>query len=158
MEQAQMEIGIGTAILEASFDDYGHLLTFCCVKILWEHLWQHTISLRCPEQALPKLQREGDFFIMERLVQLGGLSYDDKIRFNRCHLAYGAMTIADVITRDGTKVTRHALYLSHLSRASSKWDWPNERPCNKDILRWRNGLKRLTSKNLSLPFSLRLEC
>jgi hypothetical protein len=67
------------------------------------------------------------------------------------------MTIADIITGDGTKVTRHAMDLSRLSRASSKWDWPNERPCNKDILRWRNGLKHLTSENLSLPFSLRLE-
>jgi hypothetical protein len=44
LEQAQMEIGIGTPILEASFEDYGHLLTFCWVKILWEHLWQNTIS------------------------------------------------------------------------------------------------------------------
>jgi hypothetical protein len=39
LEQAQMEIGIGTPILEASFEDYGHRLTFCWVKILWEHLW-----------------------------------------------------------------------------------------------------------------------
>ena len=67
------------------------------------------------------------------------------------------MTIADVITGDGTKVTKHALDLSCLSRASSKWDWPNECPCNKDILRWRTGLKRLTSENLSFPFSLRLD-
>jgi hypothetical protein len=61
LKQAQMEIGIVTPIFVASFDDYGHLLTFCWVKILWEFLWQHTISLRCPEQVLPKLQREGDF-------------------------------------------------------------------------------------------------
>jgi hypothetical protein len=94
---------------------------------------------------------------MEQLIQLGGLSYDDEICFNHCRLAYRAMTILDVITGDGTKVTRHALDLSCLSRASSKWDWPNECPCNKDILRWHTGLKRLTSENLSLPFSLRLE-
>jgi hypothetical protein len=67
------------------------------------------------------------------------------------------MTIVDVITGDGTKVTRHALDLSHLSRASSKWDWPNECPCNKDILCWHTGLKHLTSETLSLTFSLRLE-
>jgi hypothetical protein len=85
---------------------------------------------------------------MEQLVQLGGLSYDDEIRFNRCHLTYRAMTIADVIMGMAPKL--HALYLSCLSRASSKWDWPNEHPCNKDILCWCTELKRLTSKNLSL--------
>ncbi len=68
---------------------------------------------------------------MEWLVQLGGLSYDDKIHFNCCRLAYRAMTITDVINRDGTKVTRHALDLSHLSRALSKWDWPNEHAATK---------------------------
>jgi hypothetical protein len=57
LEQAQMEIGIGTPILEASFDDYGHLLTICWVKILWEYLWQHTISLQCPEQVLNRFCR-----------------------------------------------------------------------------------------------------
>jgi hypothetical protein len=35
LEQVQMEIGISTLILEASFEDSGHLLTFCWVKILW---------------------------------------------------------------------------------------------------------------------------
>jgi hypothetical protein len=56
LEQAQMEVGISTPILEASFDDYGHLLTFCWIKILWEHLWKNNISLRNSEQVLPKLQ------------------------------------------------------------------------------------------------------
>jgi hypothetical protein len=62
LEQAQMEIGIGTPILEASFDDYSHLLTFCWVKILWEHLWQHTISLRCPEQVIAETATRRGFF------------------------------------------------------------------------------------------------
>jgi hypothetical protein len=29
-----MEVGISTPILEMSFEDYGHLLTFCWIKIL----------------------------------------------------------------------------------------------------------------------------
>ncbi len=100
---------------------------------------------------------KGIFLIMEWLVQVGSLSYNDKICFNHCHLAYRAMTITDVIMGDGTKVTKHALDLSCLSQALSKWDWPNECPCNKDILHWHNSLKCLTSENLSFPFSLQLE-
>jgi hypothetical protein len=82
------------------------------------------------------------FFIMEHLVWLGSFSDEDEIHFNHCHLAYRAMTIVDVIIGDG----KHALDLSHLSRASSKWDWPNECPYNTDILCLHTGLKWITSK------------
>jgi hypothetical protein len=126
-----MEVGISSPIQEASFEDYRHLLTFCWIKILWEHLWK--ILLCNSEQVLPKLQREGDFFIMERLILSGGLTAEQEIRFNRCRLSYQAMTLADIMMGDGSKVTKHALEVSPLSRASSKWDWPNERPCNRDI-------------------------
>jgi hypothetical protein len=65
LEQAQLEIGIDTPIFQANYDDYGFLLTYCWVKVLWEQLWIHNIILLNPDQVLPKLQREGDFFIME---------------------------------------------------------------------------------------------
>ncbi len=152
-----MEVGISTPILEVSFVDYGHLLTFCWIKVLWEHLWKNNISLHNSEQVLPQLQREGDFFIMERLILSDGLMADQEIHFNHCHLSYQAMTIADVMMGNGSKVTKHAFEVSHLSQASSKWDWPNEHPCNWDTFCWRKALQLITSENLSLPFSLHLE-
>jgi hypothetical protein len=60
-ELAQLEVGIGTPILESSYNDFWGLLTFCWIKVLWENLWIHKVSFRDPEQILPKLQREGDF-------------------------------------------------------------------------------------------------
>jgi hypothetical protein len=150
-------MGISSSILEASFEDYGHLLTFCWIKILWEHLWKSNLLLCNSEQVLPpKLQREGDLFIMERLILLGGLTADQEIRFNCCRLSYQAMTLADIMMGDGSKVTKHALEVSRLSRASSKWDWPNERPCNRDIRCWCKGLCLITSENWGLPFSMHL--
>jgi hypothetical protein len=106
-----MEVGISTPILEASFEDYGHLLTFCWIKILWEHLWKNNISL-CNSEQVPKLQQEGDFFIMERLILSGGLTAVQEIRFNLCCLPYRAMTLADIMMGDGSKVTKHALEVS----------------------------------------------
>jgi hypothetical protein len=41
LEQAQLEVGIGSPLLEANYDDYGFLLTFCWVKVLWQFLWMH---------------------------------------------------------------------------------------------------------------------
>jgi hypothetical protein len=72
LEQAQLEVGIGTPILEADYEQYGFLLTFCWIKVLWKRLWEYDIVLHQPEaeKVLPKLQREGDFFIMERIVTI----------------------------------------------------------------------------------------
>jgi len=136
LEQAQLEVGIGTPILEASYDDYGFLLTFCWVKVLWEFLWLHRVTLYNPEQILPKLQRQGDFFIMECIVASRGFSEGDLIRINRCRMAFQAITAADVLTGDGIKVTQNAIVLRRLSRPSSIWEWPNEHPSNKDVARF----------------------
>jgi hypothetical protein len=109
-------------------------LTFCWVKeVLWEFLWKHDVKLHNPDQVLPKPQRQGDFFIMEHIVTSQGFLMDDMIRINRCPMAFRAMTVPDVLTGDGTKVTKNAKDLRRLSWPSSSWDWPNERPSNKDI-------------------------
>ena len=158
LEQAQLEVGIGTPILEADYEQYGFLLTFCWIKVLWKRLWEYDIVLHQPEaeKVLPKLQREGDFFIMERIVQSQGFTEEAMIRMNRCRLAFRALTIADVLSGDGTKVTQEAKSIQRLNRPPSLWDWPNERPCSRDISKWKLGLKRITSQNFSLPFDIKL--
>jgi hypothetical protein len=110
LEQAQLEVGIGTPILEADYEQYGFLLTFCWIKVLWKRLWEYDIVLHQPEakKVLPKLQREGDFFIMERIVQSQGFTEEAMIRMNRCQLAFHALTIADILSGDGTKLTQEA--------------------------------------------------
>jgi hypothetical protein len=78
---------------------------------------------------------------MEHIVTSQGFSMDDMIRINHCRMAFRAMTVVDVLTRDGTKVTKNAKDLRQLSRPSSSWDWRNERPSNKDVSRWKLGLQ-----------------
>jgi hypothetical protein len=56
LQQAQMEVAISTPLLESSFKNYRHMLTFCWIKILWKYLWKNNISLQNSEQVLPKLQ------------------------------------------------------------------------------------------------------
>jgi hypothetical protein len=81
---------------------------FCWVKVLWEFLWKHDVKLHNPDQVLPKPQRLGDFFIMEHIVTSQGFLTDDMIRINCCQMAFRAMTVTDVLTGDGTKVTKNA--------------------------------------------------
>jgi hypothetical protein len=157
LEQAQLEVGISTPILEASFDNYGCLLTPSWVKKLWEHIWKHNVSLQCPNQALPKLQREGDAFIMENWVESWIFSDEKLVCFNRFRLAYRAMTLADVIPGNGLRVTHDAMSLNLEECPDSKWNWLNKGPCNKDLTRWKEGLQCTTAKGYQLPFVLCLE-
>jgi hypothetical protein len=99
-------------ILEASFDDYGHLLTFCWIKILGNTRGQTTFLFKSQNKSCQNYN-EKEIFIMERLIISGSLTVDNEIHFSHCCLAYQeAMTIADVIMGDKSKVTKHALELS----------------------------------------------
>jgi hypothetical protein len=48
---------------------------------------------------------------MEHIVASQGFSEEDMIRINCCRLAFRAMTAADILTRDGIKVTKNAIDL-----------------------------------------------
>jgi hypothetical protein len=43
LEQGQLEVGISTPFLEASFESYGFLLTDIWWKTVWEFVWKHGI-------------------------------------------------------------------------------------------------------------------
>jgi hypothetical protein len=70
-------------------------------------LQHHSMSTR-GQNVLPELQHEGNFFIMEKIVLSKGFSEDEMIHMNHCQLAFQAMTIANVLTGDSTKVTNEA--------------------------------------------------
>jgi hypothetical protein len=65
LEQAQLEVGIGTPFLSTPFAQYGFLLTDCLWSSIWSFISSHHISLSYADQVLPKPQRERDQFIME---------------------------------------------------------------------------------------------
>jgi hypothetical protein len=73
------------------------------VKLLWEFLWMHNVTLCNPDQILPKLQWQGDFFIMEYIVASQGFSEEDMIWRNRCCMAFRVMTAANVLTGGGIR-------------------------------------------------------
>ena len=86
MEQAQLEVSIGTPLLQVPFDQYGMLCTQCWVKGLWQFASEHCILLENPTYRTPPLQCEGDEYIMECLVLMDYYGNADLIRINRCRI------------------------------------------------------------------------
>ena len=71
LETAQLEVGIGRSIFQLEFDKYGHLLTECWVKHLWEFSQSNNIMIIDRLTAFPTPQREHDVFLMEVLSYEG---------------------------------------------------------------------------------------
>ena len=86
LEQAQLEVGIGTPILLAPFDRFGCLLTDCWTKGIWEFASKYDIALLVDEYMLLALQRVGNKFIMEKLIRIGNFMQAELIRFNWCRI------------------------------------------------------------------------
>ena len=53
LEQAQLEVGIGTSFLSEPFETYGFLLTDCLWATIWAFISAHNISLSYGNQILP---------------------------------------------------------------------------------------------------------
>ena len=75
LEQAQLEIGTSTPLLQAPFAVFGCLLTKnTWIGSVWQFVSKRGIEMRSESLTLPKCQREGDYFLMDCLTALGVFS------------------------------------------------------------------------------------
>ena len=159
MEHAQLEVGIGTPLLQAPFDQYGMLCTQCWVKGLWQFASEHHILLENPTYHTPLLQCKGNEYIMECLVLMDYYGNADLICINRCQIRKQVLTMSDIICGIGVYLHHDAHTFIPMLQHPSKYDWANEwQPSHSDWNLWRAALKILTSQNLLLPFFDRLSC
>jgi hypothetical protein len=126
LEQGQLEVGISTPFLEASFESYGFLLTDIWWTTVWEFVSKHGIQLNYPNQHLPKLQRHGDAFITDLLCTHAELSQTELQSCNCCRLALQVITMADIVNGAGSHITDDAATLQPIGSRLSQCIWPRE--------------------------------
>jgi hypothetical protein len=88
-------------ILESSFDTYGLLLTNCWFKSLWRFVSKEEIVLKKEDPVTLPLQREGDEFVMEKLIRICDWTDLEIIKFNRCQIKMQVLTMANIIHGNG---------------------------------------------------------
>ena len=152
MEQAQLEVSIGTPLLQVPFDQYSMLCTQCWVKGLWQFASEHCILLENPTYHTSPLQCIGNEYIMECLVLMDYYGNADLIHINHCQIRKQVLTMSDIIYSNGVYLHCDAHTFIHTLQPPNKYDWANEQPSHSDWNLWRAALKILTSQNLSLPF------
>ena len=105
LEQAQLEIGFGTQLFAVDYAQFGHLVTDCWIKSVWEFVSRAGIQLSGYDIPIPPLQREHDQYIMEWLLERSpGLSASDLRSINRCRLFLQASSLTDIVSGDGTYI------------------------------------------------------
>jgi len=124
LEQAQLEVGIGVPLLEASFKQYGFLCTDCWIKVLWWFVSTYNILLTDRNYKMPPLQQVGDEFIMEKLVMSECFNEEALVQINQCRIKRQVLTMADIIAGDGVHLQRDThVYMHPLGITMSQYDW-----------------------------------
>ena len=77
---------------------------------------------------------------MELVANTEAFTDTEMLQINRCHLFFRALTLANVITSDGAKITQVALSLDRSSLPQSQYDFANEWPCQADRNVWKRAL------------------
>jgi len=140
LEQAQLEVGLGTPFLELDFEQFSLLLTPCWLRSVWEFLSYAGISLRSSERT-PSLQLQwvGDQYLMDIAFSDPHWSRSDLLTINRCCLALHCITLADVATGDGCYLRSFSFPPSALP---SSYIWPKESPSWADWHLWEKFLSQ----------------
>lgn len=142
LEAANLELGSGKHLFELDYSTWAFLLTDCWMKNLWEFCDKNDISLR-GQYAKPNLPRQHDEFIMEALLSRYRdiFSRSEILAINRCRLYMQVVSLSDIATGDGTRITKKAYRGISDSFRSSKWRWAVQiNPTPREWKLWRQAL------------------
>ena len=102
LEHLQLELGSGAPFFQDDYEIWSDLATNCWLKHVWKFLQEQALRV---EHTVPvlKTQTAQDAFLMPLFVQHGFSNNDLRI-LNHCRCYLHALTVADVLVVDGSKV------------------------------------------------------
>jgi hypothetical protein len=148
-DQAQLEIGRSTPLLQEDFDTWVFLLT----PSLWDFCWEFQIMLEAHHLHAPEIQCDNDIFLMELLEQrfnFTGTVPEQQNQWralNCCRLSLQVLFLSNIASGDGTRIRRDYFhYQGKRARLlSSKWQWPLQKPTKLDWDLWHDVMHQLSS-------------
>jgi len=132
LEYLQLEIRIGTPVLQSDFTEWGHLATSCWLKHLWSFVSLAQLQLIPNQPKTFPLQCKGDACIMDRVWALHPTPHQ-LATFNHCCMAH----------RGPLAMALHPFPLAHL--ATSSWSWPRAAMAKDNWLTWQHFLPWLAT-------------
>jgi len=141
MELFLIELGLSHQPFSLSYSLYGHLVTDCWLKTIWEKTDKFNIKLTVGNISFP-FPKRNDKWLLAELLRVG-YSGDELGRLNRVRLHMQVTFLSDVLCAKGKSLDR-----KYLSRRGDGEQWstlpfPAEKPPEKDMKLWREALFKI---------------
>ena len=143
----QLSVGVSYPVLKHTQSNLPHMETKW-ITSLRNFLATIDVGILLDNPGIPPLQRQGDSFIMDHIINDGSFTAAEIRRLNYCRLYLQAVTVSD-LTKTTGDVLDNSKLTGHPSLQSSKSNWiaiHQERPSEKEWSLWRKA-NRLWSRD-----------
>ena len=154
LETFHLSMGVHTPIFMLEYEKFHFLLEHCWMKDIWCISSKYNIQIR-GTYTTPKLQRDGDFSIMERLVRSNQFTQNELLKINRIRVFLQVIFMSDITNVDGTHIRPEMVKMQRNAR-KSRWEWPYQYMDSRQGLKlWKKALLEIcagtTTTTLQVP-------
>jgi hypothetical protein len=143
----QLVVGSSTSVLALSFQTHSVWLESIWLVSFWKFLSRVNLLVCLQHQWLPVLACYGDIALMDHFVCQGYKALQLR-QLNRCHLYLQVLTLADIVSADGTCIFPDIFAGVPLEDRRSSLQWPNQQqPHAKDWMVWSSALWSFQPRN-----------
>ena len=142
-EAFRLEIGVPFTMGTVDFKIGSKYKTDCWYKHMWKFVDAHPIEIIEDFPDVPLL-RKGDLYLMTAFITAGYRDIQLK-RLNTMRMAMKVVTVADIATPDGRRITQCALTLKSGNHLRDHYDWPRAPPgtfCDAYAELWKEALNK----------------
>ena len=125
-ECLRLELGIPLQLGSTPYKPFAPYVTDCWYKTLWKFASEHPIQIH-EDYPNVSILRKGDQFLMQAFVD-HGFRGQELEWLNIMRMAIKAISLADIVTADGTAITHQAYLLKHSNGLRDDLDWPRAPP------------------------------
>jgi hypothetical protein len=115
-------MGTPGVLTDAPFKKLKAIVTETWITDLWEFADRFAIQIRDTEEKLV-LHRTNDKFLMEEFIQIGCTNQELQ-QLNECRILLHAVTLSDIVTADGWKITIEAWEGQVNNIGTTSYQWP----------------------------------
>ena len=125
-EAFRLELGLPFSLGSTNYKICSAYTTDCWYKHLWEFVERNPIDIIEDFPDMPLL-RDGDSYLMQAFIDAGFRGKELK-RLNIMRMAMQVVTVSDIATPDGRRLTLSAYLLQNSNGLRTLYDWPRSPP------------------------------
>ena len=145
LEAIHIAMGINTPLFDLPYSKYYMLAEQGWIQHLWKATEQYQIKLQ-GLYMMPTINRNNDFAIMEKIIELDLYTDEDVQSINRCRIYLRVQNLSEIVNGEGNSISYCARNRIRDPDRISKYKWPNQPfPKKNDWEVWEDLLQNVIS-------------